>query len=48
MMMRQAVKPIKQETPTAEQMKWDIEDKSFIKNEFVSEPRVEHELAEED
>lgn len=46
--MKPAIKPIKQEAPTAEQIKWDIEDKSFIKNEFVSEPRMEHELAEED
>ena len=48
MMMKPAIKPAKQEAPTAEQIKWDIEDKSFIKKEFVSEPRVEHELADED
>jgi hypothetical protein len=31
MMMKPAVKNLKKEEPTAEQVKWDIEDQTFIK-----------------
>lgn len=36
MMFKPTAKPVKKVEPTSEQVKWDIEDKSFIKTEFLN------------